>query len=1010
MTTREVIEANTPPSQATTGRALELLHGPVAELEALARELARGLDGGAEDVFVDRPNRLLFATDASIYEMEPVAVVYPRSQADIQHVVRVASERGVPVLSRGAGTSLAGQTVNHAIVLDMSRHMSSMVELNLEERWARVQPGIVIDELNRKLKPHGLQYPIDTSTKNRATVGGGIGNNSCGAHSCVYGKTIDQVIALDVVLSDATATRFEELDAAQLAGKLDLPGTEGGIYRGTREIALSHRQAIDERYPNIQRRVSGYNLDAALDEGRINLSDVVVGSEGTLAVISEAQVRLVPLPAMKGLAVVHCADIVDAANATVTALGHDVSAIELVGEAIIERCRDSVGYSKLLDQVVGEPGAILMVEFYGESAEELEAKLEALSADVLSSGLAYAAPTTIDNGEQARWWRIREAGLGLLMSMKGDAKPVAIVEDTAVPPEKLANYLTRFDAIVRSHGTTAAYYGHASVGCLHIRPLVNVKTEDGLDTTEAIATEIAELVLEFGGSLSGEHGDGILRGVFTEKMFGPEITEAFRELKRTWDPQGLLNPGKIIDTPAFRENLRLGPATVNLEVTTHLDFSAEGGLARAVELCNGQGACRKLDGGMCPSYMVTLEEEHSTRGRANLLRQALNGVIPASELTGTRVQEALDLCVECKACKSECPSGVDMAKLKYEVLTKYHEEHGTPLRARLFGRIRTMSRLGSPAAPLVNLFNRNPLVRRAMQRFGGIHRERPLPVLARRSFRWWFGKRSARASATRGEVVFFDDTFTQYYHPEVGQAATAILESLGYEVTLVERLGCCGRPLISKGQLGLAREWAAANVERLAPYAVAGVPIVGVEPSCLLTLRDEYPELVGGEDAARVAKSALLLDELLVQLEEAEPGTVRSIFSDGPQGEMLVHGHCHQKALVGMEPTEAVLTLAGYEASTIDSACCGMAGSFGFEAEHYEISEAMARRTLVPVVDAAPRDTAIAVTGVSCRQQIWHFSTREPRHVVEYLARALSSNGAHAPRVGDRAEGSGGSA
>jgi FAD/FMN-containing dehydrogenase/Fe-S oxidoreductase len=993
MTTRDVIEAATPPIQPTTQRALEILHGPNSALDALASELRRGLSGDADDVQIDRPTRLLFATDASIYEMEPIAVVYPHTQADIQHVVRVAAERGVPVLSRGGGTSLAGQTVNHAIVLDCSRYMSALLELNVEAQWAQVEPGIVVDELNRLLKPHGLQYPIDTSTKNRATVGGGIGNNSCGAHSCVYGKTLDQVIALDVVLSDATATTFEELDSSRLATKLDLPSLEGRIYRGTREISLAHRADIDERYPKIQRRVSGYNLDAALDEDRINLSDVVVGSEGTLAVVSAARVRVVPLPALKGLAAVHCESIVDAAKATVAALEHDVSAIELVGEAIIERCRDSIGYAKLVDRVIGDPGAILMVEFYGDSVAELETKLEAVAAEVLATGLAYAAPTTTSNADQAGWWRIREAGLGLLMSLKGDAKPVAIVEDTAVAPEHLAEYLTRFDEIVRSHGTTAAYYGHASVGCLHIRPLVNVKTEDGLDTTEAIATEIAELVLEFGGSLSGEHGDGILRGVFTEKMFGPEITEAFRELKRTWDPQNLLNPGKIIDTPSFRDNLRLGPQTVNLDVQTHLDFSMDGGFTRAVELCNGQGACRKLDGGMCPSYMVTLDEEHSTRGRANLLRQAVNGVIPATELTGERIQEALDLCVECKACKSECPSGVDMAKLKYEVLTQYHEEHGVPLRARLFGRIAPLSAFGSRIAPLVNLFNHIPPVRWWMHRFGGIHRKRPLPELTRRPFRRWFNKRPTSGAAPRGEVVFFDDTFTRYYHPEAGRAATEVLEALGYRVTLVEQLGCCGRPLVSKGQLGTARVWATENIEQLAPYAAAGTPIVGIEPSCLLTLRDEYPELVGGPAADEVAGAAILLDELIAQLAGDEPAEVEAVFGDASRGEMLIHGHCHLKALVGMEATEAALRLAGYNASTIDSACCGMAGSFGFETEHYEISEAMARRTLVPAVDAAPRDTAIAITGVSCRQQIAHFSTREPRHVAEYLAEALRIGG-----------------
>ena len=989
MVIRDVIESTVRPTQETVRASLDLLHGPVASLEALASELTAGLSGGAEDVLIDRPQRLMYATDASIYEMEPVAIVFPRSQADIEHVVRVASERGVALLSRGAGTSLAGQTVNHAIVVDFSRHMTQLLEVNEAEQWVRVEPGLVIDELNRLLKPYGLQYPIDTSTKNRATVGGGIGNNSCGAHSCVYGKTNDQVLMLDVVLADGTTTRFEELDGASLAAKLDLQGLEGAIYQGTREIARRHETEIDARYPKIQRRVSGYNLDAALDEGRINLSDLVVGSEGTLAVVTEARMRVVPLPTLTGLAVVHCTDIVEAAKATVVALEHPVSAIELVGDEIIQRCKESIGYAPLLEGMVGEPGALLLVEFYAESDEELQSRLAVLKADLEGRGLAFATIAMTGAADQARWWRMRQAGLGLLMSVKGDAKPVAIVEDTAVAPERLAEFVTRFDEVVASHGTFAAYYGHASVGCLHIRPLVNVKTEDGLDMTEAIANDIADLVLEFGGSLSGEHGDGILRGVFTERMFGAEITEAFRELKRTWDPQGILNPGKIIDTPGFRENLRLSPATVNLEVPTILDFTAEGGLARAVELCNGQGACRKLDGGMCPSYMVTLDEEHSTRGRANLLRQALNGVIPAEELSGHRIQEALDLCVECKACKSECPSGVDMAKLKYEVLTKHHEEHGTPLRARLFGRIATLSALGSRVAPLVNFLNGVRPVRVLMDRFGGIHRGRPLPRLAREPFRKWFAKREARIAGTRGEVVLFDDTFMRYYQPEVGQASVAVLEALGYEVTIVDRLGCCGRPLISKGQLGTAREWAERNIAQLASYAARGVPIVGVEPSCLLTLRDEYPELVATEAARQVAGSALLLDELISQVAEEEPERVAAAFSSAGGREVVLHGHCHQKAIAGMGTTEAALALAGYNVKTVDTACCGMAGSFGFESEHYAISEAMARRSLIPAVDAASLEAAIAVTGVSCRQQIGHFSDREPRHAVEWLADML---------------------
>jgi Fe-S oxidoreductase len=690
----------------------------------------------------------------------------------------------------------------------------------------------------------------------------------------------------------------------------------------------------------------------------------------------------------------HFGSVAEACAATLPALEHAPAAIELVDNVIVERCRESVGYASLVDFVIGDPGALLLIELFEDSPAAVEVRLEALTADLEQRTSAYATHSTTDAGEQLRIWRMRQAGLGVLMSVKGDAKPVALVEDTAVPPERLAEFVTRFDAVVRSHGTTAAYYGHASVGCLHIRPMINVKRSEGFDTAEAIASDIADLVLEFGGSLSGEHGDGILRGVFTERMFGPEVTEAFRDLKRTFDPRGLLNPGKIVDTPPLRDNLRLGPSTVNLQPPTYLDFSADGGIARAVELCNGQGACRKDDGGMCPSYMVTADEEHSTRGRANLLRQALNGVIPASELAGERVFEALDLCVECKACKSECPSGVDMAKIKYEVLTKYQERHGTPLRARLFGRIATGARFATmvPAlVPLINAVARFAPVRALLERVAGVHHERPLPVFAPQTFRRWFDAHAATqgAEAPRGEVVFFDDTFTQHFHPEAGQAAVLVLEALGYRVTVVQRLGCCGRPLISKGQLALAREWAAQAVEALLPYAQRGVPVVGIEPSCLLTLRDEYPDLLRNEAAATVAGSARLLDELLIELAAAEP-EIGEIFGAAASPRALLHAHCHQKALVGAEPTlEALALVPGLEVELVDSACCGMAGSFGFEAEHYEISEAMARRSLIPAVEAARDDTAILVTGVSCRQQIDHFSRRRPRHAVELLAEAL---------------------
>ena len=919
------------------------------EREDLAQELRRQITG---EVRFDPYSRLLYSTDASIYQMDPVGVVIPRTAADVQAVVEVARDNNVPVLPRAGGTSLAGQTVNHAIVVDFSKYLNQVLEVNHDEGWARVQPGIVLDQLNRQIAPLNLQYAPDPTTANRACVGGGVGNNTCGAHSLIYGKTLDHVQELQVVLANAAEAYLRPLESGELEAKLSGTGLESEIYRNLRRIAQDNLAEIQARYPNIMRRVSGYNLDDFLTDSPFNLAKMVVGSEGTLCVVTEAKLKLVPRPTMTALSVVHFADIVESSEAVKEILRHEPSSIEVMDKILLDRSRESLGHSNSMSFIQGDPGAVLAVEFYGESELELTSKMENLKADLEHRRLGYACVNLLDRIDQANVWNVRKGGLGLLMSIRGDAKPLPFVEDTAVDPENLGEFTRRFDEIVRNHGTEAAYYGHASVGCLHIRPLVSLKDSQGVATMVSIGEEISDLVKEFGGSMSGEHGDGIVRGVWTEKMFGPEIYQMFREIKATFDPQGIMNPGKIIDCPPMTENLRFGPEYQAKSLPTTLDFSLDTNYAGAVEMCNGMGACRKLDGTMCPSFIATRDEEHSTRGRANLLRAALSGLLPESELTGHRLHQALDLCLECKACKAECDSGVDMAKLKYEFLDNYHKANGAPIRSRVFAHIDRVNRLGSRVAPVSNWLANSPIGKLISSKILGVHPKRSMPPFAPESFPRWFETREHPFSGntmglqeSRPTAVLLNDTFMNYNYPKVGQAAVELLEAAGHHVVLANAM-CCGRPMISKGFLSEAATNAQYNVDLLHAYADQGIPIIGCEPSCLLTLRDEYPELVQDTRSRKVAEHSYLIDEYLVMLHQK--GELKLKFR-GEAKKVLFHGHCHQKALVGTSASLSALRLPGWEVEQVNAGCCGMAGSFGFEKEHYDISMAIGGQALFPL-------------------------------------------------------------
>lgn len=964
----------------------------------------------AGEVRTDAFSRTFYSTDASLYQVLPHGVLIPRSIEDVQAAVTLAARHGIPILPRGAGTSLAGQAVNAALVIDGSRHLDRVLEVNPDERWVRVQPGVVLDDLNRQLRPLGLQFGPDPASSDRATLGGVVSNNATGSHSILYGMTADHVLEAEVILADGSAALFGPLDGAGLAERQRREGLVGAIHRDIAALVddPANQAVIRTGTPRHWRRAGGYNLDRFVGEGvafhhstdpRFNLARLICGAEGTLAAITALKLGLVPVPAQTGLALVHFEDLRSALLAVPIILAADPSAVELLDSLGLQLCRDVPTYARLLATFLDTvPEALLIVEFQGGSAAELRHKVARLQERLAAekSGAAAFVPA-LDPARQANVWQVRKASLGLVMSLKGDVKPVPFIEDAAVPVEHLADYVAEIDRYLAGIGTRATYYAHASAGCLHIRPLIDTKRAREVAKMPDIARFSASLLRGYGGALSSEHGDGRTRSWLNEAFFGPELYRLFETVKRTFDPVGIFNPGNIVPShlvpgkrvpvPSMTENLRYGEAYRVAPLQTALDFSAEQGFDRAVEMCNGAGVCRKRSSGaMCPSFMVTREEEHSTRGRANALRAAMSGLLPADALTSPRMYQVMDLCIECKACKSECPSAVDMAKLKFEFLARYHAAHGTPLRARLFGDIARISRLSSGRmAPLANWSLGNGVVRGLLERSVGIGRQRLLPAFARESFTAWFAQRGERERSRK--VVLFNDTFNTYNTPEVAIAATEVLEAAGFEVVLPGHR-CCGRPMISKGLVEQAREAARGTVERLAPFAAQGLPIVGLEPSCLLTLRDEYAYLLPGDTRVQqIAEAALTFEEFVAR--EADAGRLELVFAEASR-HVLLHSHCHQKALVGSGPSLRALTLPpGFTVDEVDSGCCGMAGSFGYEAEHYEISLAMAERRLLPAVRAAGPDTLVVAAGTSCRQQIAHGSGRRAWHPAEVLRAAL---------------------
>ena len=963
-----------------------------------SKEFIEELKGAVPEAYFDRMTRLLYSTDASIYQMMPVGVALPRNADEVIGAVEIARKHRVPVLPRGGGSSLAGQAVGHALILDLSRHMDQILHIDPETLTVRTQPGITHGALNRAVNPYGLMYGPDPASGDRATMGGILANNSTGSHSIVYGMTLDHVLETRIVLSDTSQVSFKEFQRDQWDRMNARPGLEGEIYQRTAEILARYREPIETRYPKTFRHVSGYNLNRLAKAEKPNLSSLIVGSEGTLGIVTEMKLNLVPIPKMKRLAMVHFSERRAAMEATPALLETDPTVVEVLDKMLLDLARDKIEYRRLLTFVQGDPEIILMVEYVGEKESELDAGIQRLQQKLRE--IRHHDPVIIvaDAAEQANVWYVRKVGLGILMSIRGDTKPIPFIEDAAVPVQHLADYVTEIFNFSYSVGLEqVAMYGHASAGCIHIRPLVNLMKSEGVSQLRQIAEKSVDLVVEYGGTTSGEHAEGVARGEFSEKLFGPELVQAFKDVKATFDPQNLMNPGKVVDTPKMDDEslLRFGSDyTLPFEPKqTIFQFIADHGFTAGVEMCNGAGVCRKLDEGvMCPSFQALRDETHSTRGRANALRAGMMGFLGPEGMLSEEVYDVMDLCLSCHACKSECPSAVDMAKLKAEFLYQYQQKHGVPFRSRLFANIAKLNKMGQPFAPLANLLLQWP--GRWVMSMLGVEPERSFPQFAQQTFSKWFLHQGVSGNGSEPmenkQVIFFHDTFTEHNDPHIGRAAIKILRSAGYEPRILPEKVCCGRPAVSKGLLDEALKLAKHNVALLAPYAKQGVPIVGCEPSCMAMLVDDYLDLVPGEDAQAVAAHSMTLDMFLVG--EAEKGDLNLAF-DGKSRQVLFHGHCQQKATFGTASTIAMLEMIPHcTVEEIDSGCCGMAGSFGYEKEHYDLSIQLAEISLAPAVRAAPAETIICAMGTSCRDQIHHTTGRIARHPIEVFAEAIIEN------------------
>jgi FAD/FMN-containing dehydrogenase/Fe-S oxidoreductase len=950
--------------------------------------------------------RMAYATDASVYQERPVAVALPKTTDDIKSLIQFATKNNLTLIPRAAGTSLAGQVVGSGIVVDISKHFTSILEINKEEKWVKVQPGVIRDDLNVFLRPFGLMFGPETSTANRAMIGGMIGNNSCGLHSIIWGDARNNLLEVTAFLSDGSEVVFHDLTKSEFEKKCSLQNLEGNIYRSL-QILLNNpdnREAIIKGFPkkSISRRNTGYALDALLDLFQLeqnitfNLCKIIAGSEGTLCFITEAKLKLQPLPPEQRCVVaVHTNTIKEALRANIIALQHHCAASELVDDIILQYTKTNIDQSKNRFFVVGEPRAILMVEFFAERIDDADSKATAFIEAIKQQGLGYAYP--ILHGEETNHaWDLRKAGLGLLRNEPGDTQPVNLIEDCAVDAGDLPDYIDEVEALLKKYNAKYSMYAHAAAGELHVEPMINLKTSSGKILFRTILQETAAIVKKYNGSLSGEHGDGRLRGEFIPFIMGEKNYELFRQVKNIFDPQCVFNKGKIVDTPPMNEYLRYKQDAEKKPLDTIFDFTKQEGILHLAEKCSGSGDCRKthVSGGtMCPSYMATRSERDTTRARANMLRHFFSGKVYGNgvPVTEEEVKNVLDLCLSCKACKSECPSSVDVAKMKAEFTQSYYDTHGVPFRSKLIGNFSKQMKLAALAPWGYNFIFKTNAIRRVVNKMVGFHPDRTMPLLHNTTLRKWYvkHKRKTNKEQTKGAVYLLCDEFTNYNDVAIGQKAILLLEALGYEV-VIPKHSDSGRTYLSKGMVKKAREIAIENVNALKDKINDDAPIIGIEPSAILTLRDEYTELVPPDlksSAEKIAQNSFLFEEWLAK--EIESGNIQANQFTKTDATVFVHGHCYQKSLSSTKHIRRSLSLVTNKVEEIPSGCCGMAGAFGYEKEHYEVSMKIGGLVLFPTINQLDENAIIAASGTSCRHQIKDGTGRRAKHTVEILYDAL---------------------